>query len=544
MACLSNKNKNKKIQTNMNQTNQLILGDCLDVLKTLPSNSVDLCYIDPPFFSNRNYEVVWGDDGEIRSFEDRWSGGMDHYIGWLKERVIEIHRVLKPTGSFYLHCDWHADAYIRVYILDKVFGEKNFRNEIIWHYQPGTKPSKDFGRKHDNILRYTKSKKYSFNQQKQKSLAEHKYNKVDSHGRSFHINGQGNVYFLDEGRPCDDLWSWGIEKEYNQINSMAKERLGYPTQKPEALLERIIKASSNEGDVVLDCFMGGGTTIAVADKLKRKWIGIDQSVQAVKVSEMRLQKQQDLFSEPFTVQLHKHDYDKLRYSDAFEFEKWIVEKLGGFGNEKQRGDFGIDGTLNNVPIQVKRSDNIGRGVVDHFLSAIKRHDKNIFDKQIAKSLEVGTIIAFSFGKGAIQEVARLKNVEGIVIKLLRVDEIVDIATKPIANIKTTTLGKTKSGWEVEVEATFENKDNIAFCAWEFEHNINGELDIQNKIVIHPEIIRDITFKQKREFKPGYHTIKVVAVDKVGLESSVQWIRFKSNGEVKILENTEKIEKIK
>ena len=112
--------------------NSLILGDCLQALKNLPSESVDLCYIDPPFFSNRNYEVIWGDQGEVRSFEDRWSGGVDHYIGWLKERVQEIHRILKPTGSFYLHCDWHADAYIRVYILDKVFGENCYRSSITW----------------------------------------------------------------------------------------------------------------------------------------------------------------------------------------------------------------------------------------------------------------------------------------------------------------------------------------------------------------------------------------------------------------------------
>ena len=102
--------------------NRLILGDNLQVLKTLPSESVDLCYIDPPFFSNRNYEVIWGDTGEVRSFTDRWAGGMEHYIGWLKERIDEIWRVLKPTGSLYVHCDWHADAYIRAYILDKMGG--------------------------------------------------------------------------------------------------------------------------------------------------------------------------------------------------------------------------------------------------------------------------------------------------------------------------------------------------------------------------------------------------------------------------------------
>ncbi len=116
----------------MQTVNKLILGDNLEILKQIDSESIDLIYLDPPFFSNRNYEVIWGDEGEIRSFVDRWSGGMDHYISWLKERVGQMHRVLKNTGSVFLHCDWHADAYIRVDILDKIFGPNNFRNEIIW----------------------------------------------------------------------------------------------------------------------------------------------------------------------------------------------------------------------------------------------------------------------------------------------------------------------------------------------------------------------------------------------------------------------------
>jgi DNA modification methylase len=131
--------------------NTLYHGDCLEILKGLPSESVDLIYLDPPFFSNRNYEVIWGDAGEKRSFEDRWSGGMSHYIGWLRERVEEMHRILKKTGSIYLHCDWHADAYIRVQILDPIFGDKNFRNEIVWCYNVGGKSKNQFARKHDTI---------------------------------------------------------------------------------------------------------------------------------------------------------------------------------------------------------------------------------------------------------------------------------------------------------------------------------------------------------------------------------------------------------
>ena len=351
--------------------NQLILGDCLEVMKKMDSESVDLIYLDPPFFSNRNYEVIWGDKGEIRSFEDRWSGGIDHYIGWLKERVSEMHRLLKPTGSIYLHCDWHADAYIRVYILDKIFGENNFLNEIIWYYGPkATQNESRFQKKHDNIYFYKKNHqiKNNFNMLLQEysegSLKERstRYKNEDENGKfrlTTRRDSDGNKYrakvYLNQGVAMTDVWDIKI------LNATDKERIGYPTQKPEKLLERIIQASSNEGDVVFDPFCGGGTTVVVADKLNRKWIGIDQSVQAVKVSEMRLEKQQSLFSEPFTVTLHKYDYDTLRNKEAFEFEKWIVEQFGGITNIKQRSDLGIDGrTRENIPIQVKRSENIGR----------------------------------------------------------------------------------------------------------------------------------------------------------------------------------------
>ncbi len=161
--------------------------------------------------------------------------------------------------------------------------------------------------------------------------------------------------------------------------------------------------------------------------MNRQWIGIDQSVQAVKVSEIRLQKQQDLFSKHFVTQLHKYDYDTLRYQNAFEFETWIIQQFGGFPNSSQRGDKGIDGkTRDGVPIQVKRSDNVGRNVVDNFVSSSKRFDKNLFDKNQQSNNTIGYIIAFSFGKGAVQEVARLKNAEDIILELITVETIVPI----------------------------------------------------------------------------------------------------------------------
>ncbi|TAH30410.1 MAG: hypothetical protein EAZ06_03505 [Cytophagales bacterium] len=396
--------------------NKLILGDCLEVLKTLENETVDLIYIDPPFFSNRTYEVIWGDKGEIRSFEDRFSGGIEHYISWLKERIQEMHRILKPTGSIFVHCDWHADAYIKVSILDKVFGTQNFKNEIIWCYKTRANSTSRFNRKHDNIYFYSKTDAFVFKSlEVREELSEVtilKYRLIDEQGRRYRLCGRGIAgspiksakdveakweqtnpewtirVYLDErlGMTAPDYW------EIDIINQQSKERIGYPTQKPEKLLERIIKCASNEGDIILDCFVGGGTTIAVADKLNRHWIGIDQSVNAVKVTEFRLNKQQNLFSKPFSVQLHKYDYDTLRNKDAFEFETWIVGQFGGLSNSKQRGDLGLDGrTRENQAIQVKRSDNVGRNVIDNFFSAVQRFDKVSFEKHKLENKPVGFI---------------------------------------------------------------------------------------------------------------------------------------------------------
>lgn len=331
--------------------NKLILGDNLEIMQTMPGKSVDLIYLDPPFFSNRNYEVIWGDKGEIRSFEDRWSGGIDHYISWLKERVSEMHRLLKPTGSIYLHCDWHADAYIRVYILDKIFGEKNFRNHIIWQRTKNPKGSqfdkKNLGIATDTIFWYSKSDNYYFDEkaareQLQNGEIAKKYPYFDEKGRYYQgpiirsssMGLRPNLVYEYNGFTPDN-WGWRMSKEklieldkngdlgwssknkpfrklrpendngnpiynfWNDINrlySNNQESIGYPTQKPERLLERIILLCSNEGDIVLDPFVGSGTSVVVAEKLRRYWIGIDQSEQAIKISKDRIDKQHDLFS--------------------------------------------------------------------------------------------------------------------------------------------------------------------------------------------------------------------------------------------------------
>ncbi|MDR2773071.1 MAG: hypothetical protein LBB93_06375, partial [Elusimicrobiota bacterium] len=550
-------------------------GDNLEILKTMKADSVDLIYLDPPFFSNRNYEVIWGDEGEVRSFKDRWAGGIDHYIAWLKERVEQMYRVLKPTGSLYLHCDWHADAYIRVDILDKIFGGGNFLNEIIWKrtttHNDSKQGAKHFGRVIDTIFFYGKDiKRFKFYPQFERYTSDYiasSYNRADADGRKFKASDlsaakqggntrykwkgilppdgrywayskenmeeferQGRIFYSTTGRPylkhyLDEMPGASVDNLWNNcVYKSKEERIGYPTQKPEALLERIIKASSKEGDLVLDPFMGGGTTIAAADKLNRRWIGIDQSSAAVKVTDMRLQGQAGLFSQPYTVHLHKYDYDTLRYGDAFEFESWIIKQFGGEANTKQRGDMGLDGkTVDGTPIQAKRQENVGRNVIDNFKSAIDRFDKKLLQKNVKAKKPIGYIIAFSFSKGAIEEAARLKNKEEQIIKLVKVEDIVSVSSKPSINVTFNTLEREANG-EANIELIAEGKSGVGieFYSWDFNYD---------KKKFRPTVIMDKDGKQTQCFGIGVHNIAVKVVDNDGLEN-IEVIPLKINGGVK------------
>ncbi|MEK7665044.1 MAG: DNA methyltransferase [Patescibacteria group bacterium] len=243
--------------------NELVLGDNLEFLRTLPSESIDLIYIDPPFFSGRNYNVIWGDTNEVRSFFDIWEGGIDSYLVWLNARLWEMRRVLKKTGSIYVHCDWHASHYIKTE-MDKIFGYDNFLNEIIWCYATPSGVAKRFGRKHDSIFIYSKTEEYNFDIQRipHKSGLHNEgqiWNKVVKSKEAKQVQ-----QLVEIGKKLEDWWV-----DIYPTDRVRSEIIGYPTQKPEALLERIIKASSNEGDVVADFFCGGGTSLAVAQKLKR-----------------------------------------------------------------------------------------------------------------------------------------------------------------------------------------------------------------------------------------------------------------------------------
>jgi DNA modification methylase len=396
-------------------TSIIYCGDCWDQLRKLPAQCVDVIYIDPPFNSNRNYEVFWGETKEKRAFEDRHASTAA-YIDFMRPRCVELARVLKPTGSFYYHCDWHASHYVKV-MLDQILGENSFQNEISWR-RSGRRSSmqKIFRRAHDSIFFYTGSRDYTFNMQ----FEEHdetllkKYSLEDSKGkyrlvplmasgitaegetgkpwRGFDPNKRGRSgmhwltthdkldayvekglvdfprkedgvpqlkYYLSQnkGVPLSDFWD-----DIDLINSMGSEALGYPTQKPLDLLKRIVKISSNPNDVVLDAFCGCGTALVAAQMLKRQWIGIDISPTACRVMAKRLRhdcglrESEELWhaGKGFIVRDLPRSEAELRKIPPFEFENWAVIAIGGIPNKAKVGDMGIDGRIFPVSAMPER----------------------------------------------------------------------------------------------------------------------------------------------------------------------------------------------
>ena len=392
----------------MGYENTLYCGDNLDILREyIPDESVDLIYIDPPFFSNRHYAVIWGDEAERRSFEDTWEGGIESYVGFMEVRLLEMRRALKPSGAIFVHCDWHASHRIRM-LLDKVFGDTHFLNEIIWYYRGGGVSKRYFGRRHDNIYYYCKSNDWFFNPDGSRlPYASATVERFAHHiGNVRGSRDYGSQTLHPEGKHPDDVW------EIQPIAPSAKERLGYPTQKPEKLLEKVLLSASKEGDVILDCFCGCGTTLAVAQKTNRKWIGIDISYTAIQLVVERLGK---LGVSPYIVGMPTTVADALRLQ-PFDFQTWVLKKLHAYASPRKAGDMGIDGFtyFKQLPIQIKKSEQIGRNVIDNFQSAMRRQGK-----------EKGFIIGLSFGSGAVKEVHRLKNSENIEIVLVTLQEVMD-----------------------------------------------------------------------------------------------------------------------
>jgi len=430
----------------------IMQGDCLLLLETFPKESIDLIYLDPPFFSGTNYDIVWDNGAELAAYTDSqmyWAdqpvdmadierqvdemraagilsgtrqqmirklllhrrgrvhrGGILGYVDYMRPRIKALYRVLKPTGSIYLHCDFHANAHLRI-IMDDVFGQKNFQNEIIWHYRTGGATKRRFSRKHDTIYFYSKTPDFKFNSIRERVYYEKPFfsPNVDNEGR----------YYADV-LPVD---VWQIPAVIN----VSKERLGYPTQKPERLLEKIITASSDKGDIVLDPFVGGGTTMVVAHRLGRRYIGMDISPSACAMVLKNFERKGyplpkpihfDAAAEVKALEMTR----KLHNMSAMQFERWGRMVLNA---KPAPHHLGIDGILaDGAFLEIKHwRHKVGRPVIHKFIGQMKTG--------IQKGPRKGIIVGFKFSaeaKSTVQKLQRDKYMGArYQIKLLTVHEI-------------------------------------------------------------------------------------------------------------------------
>jgi DNA modification methylase len=487
-------------------------GDCLDILSQFPANSVDLIYIDPPFNSNRNYEIFWGDTQEKRAFEDRYGDAMA-YISYMRPRVKQLYRVLRSKGSFYYHCDWHASHYVKA-MLDEIFGANNFVNEIVWKRTSSHNDSKKWAQIHDTIFFYGKQG-FKWNPQftgHDPVYVEKFYRHHDEKGqyrldhviRSSTMGERPNLAYEYKG--YTPRWGWRavlekIEKldaegklvwsksgrpymkrylaeqkgtpvssvitDIPPISPQSAERLGYPTQKPLALLERIIKASSNPGDIVLDAFCGCGTALVASQQLGRRWLGIDISPTSCNVMGARLEKNCGLRQAPPTMGAdevaaswnkqvtmeegakHKvedqafyrfsnlpRSAEQLRLLPPFEFENWAVLQLGEVlrhkghtvfaqPNRSKVGDLGLDGKIyliDRASLPRRQGESIF-GEKQSYLPVQVKHTQSEKSKigrpvidSFAHALErdgrpAGFVIGWEFSKDALVEIERLRKAD-------------------------------------------------------------------------------------------------------------------------------------
>jgi len=378
----------------INLENTLYYGDNLDIIrKHVHDDSIDLIYLDPPFNSKANYNILYKEisgefsDAQITAFEDTWHWGdnaestfteivdtapanvvemmiafrsfigsndMMAYLAMMCIRLIELRRVLKDTGSIYLHCDPTASHYLKI-LMDAIFDKRNYRNEIVW-IRGTASGGKAGGDKavpnHDIILAYIKDlNKFYYKRQYipyEDFYIKERFKYTDENGRRYRLQLNNRKQYLDEskGKPLSDVWL-----DIYPINPMAKEKLGYPTQKPEALLDRIIKASSNEGDIVLDPFCGCGTAVTTAQKLNRNWIGIDITHLAINIIKLRLKSMFGI--EPrkdYKVVGEPEDLTSaiaLANQNRYQFQWWATSLIDAkpYGDKKKGKDTGIDGFI-------------------------------------------------------------------------------------------------------------------------------------------------------------------------------------------------------
>lgn len=364
----------------MIETNVLYYGDNLPILrKYIPDNSIDLIYLDPPFNSKATYNILFKEPtgepskAQVEAFEDTWhwtietektfqeivatapanvvnlmkalreaihENDMMAYLTMMCIRLLELKRVLKDTGSIYLHCDPTASHYLKI-IMDAIFGFENFRNEIVYCFSGGGIPKKDFPRKHQIILRYTKNAE-EYNKRGTFNIEYRQYGEwTKKHKPRHSLTSGGKELDMERGTPINDWWS-----DLKRLTSYQREWLGYPTQKPESLLERIIKAGSNEEDIILDPFCGCGTALVAAHRLNRRWIGIDITHLAISLMKWRLKNnfpdiEFKVIGEPVDLSGAK----ELAKQNRYQFQWWALSLIGArpYGNKKKGADTGIDG---------------------------------------------------------------------------------------------------------------------------------------------------------------------------------------------------------
>lgn len=402
--------------------NTVYCADNLAIMKTLPNECLDLCYIDPPF-NTRSVQKskAWDQKVQEIQYYDSYGNGIMSYVAFMKDRLQQIYRLLKDSGSLFVHVDYRSVHYLKIE-LDKIFGlgnmdrgSKHLINEIIWYYGGNSVPSNFLPRKHDSILWYVKNiKKYTFNKiyVPYSESTIKRYNHKDKDGNKYKIstlNGKTEKVYMKEGNLLQSVWT--------DIHVVRKkeERIGYPTQKPLSLLERIIKATTNKNDIVADFFCGCGTALSAAQSLNRHWIGIDASKEAVKVIRQRMEKEHN-------HKINESTLEKATLKNVFsmghkEFEIEMVQSLGGIPNKKGGTDNGIDGVMADTgePIQVKQ-----------FIPSRSEFDK--FYKHLKKNGQ-GSYIAYDFTSGIKEEVMRLKNEEGIECRLYTVGDLLGIPSK-------------------------------------------------------------------------------------------------------------------
>ncbi|MCU0239499.1 MAG: hypothetical protein MUC29_08660 [Pyrinomonadaceae bacterium] len=330
----------------------VICGNNLEVLPTLDDESVQLVYLDPPFFTNKTHSLVTRDNSAEYSFSDNWESRED-YLNFIRQVLVECRKKLKPNGSIFLHCDKSASHHLRI-LLDEVFGENNFQSEIIWAYKRWSNAKKGLLNSHQNIYFYSKSENFKFN------FIYTDYSpttNIDQILQARERNGNGkSAYQRDEngkivlanekkGVPLSDVWNIPF------LNPKAKERVGYPTQKPILLLERIIEIATDENDMVLDAFCGSGTSLVAAKLLNREFIGIDISPEAVELTNQRL-------ANPIKSSSNLLEKGEESYLEKSEYERSILKVLDALPVERNSG---IDGFLREYidgkPISVRIQKN-------------------------------------------------------------------------------------------------------------------------------------------------------------------------------------------